>query len=146
MKQEIRIFTQDRHLAAISRDVAGPSKTCDFEGCNLKTREAKQFCPEHVEEHAYVRGIADKLAAIEKELLAVYDQGWEAIDVNGIRCSEILNHLRIHGSRTCERLLREVFQNSCDSLIVEHYARALREAKKVTVGHTTRGSYVVSIA
>lgn len=142
--QTIRAYVVDKQLAVSGRTSSG-SRRCSFNGCNFTTREGKDFCPDHVGEHPYVKGVMAVLNSMDAEMRGIDRRGWRAVDVKGQRCAEILLALELHGARTVERLLREVFASSCPQSIVSAYVEALHRAGKVIVGSTSRGSTVVRL-
>jgi len=113
---------------------------CGTPGCLKTTREGKPHCPDHVEDHAYVQEILSQLAARDRELENVSKRGWRAVTLDGITATEILLYLRIHGERTVERVRREHLLSRYPKAVTRAYAQALANAKRVTVGRTTRGS------
>jgi hypothetical protein len=82
-----------------------------------------------------------QIAAKEEEEAAVRDRGVEAIAEDSLTIKELLVHLQVHGSRTIERLSKELM---LDTKVVAYYAQYLKEEGKVTLGSTKRGSIVIS--
>ena len=111
-------------------------------GCLKTTREGKPFCPDHVEQHAYVQGILGMLADREAEEARVRDQGADAVDPEGLTARELILHLTLHGARTVERLSREM---QLDGPALQGYVHALVERNVVELGRTNRGSTVVKL-
>ena len=119
------------------------TRSCESRGCSNTTREGKPFCPDHVENHDYVRTILKALQEREAETARVRQHGPCAVDTEGLTAKELVLHLSLHGSRTVERLSRE-FQ--LESNVMFNYVSALRSEGRVVLGRTTRGSTVVRLA
>ena len=119
------------------------TRSCEQPSCFKSTREGKPFCPDHVEQHSYVKNILGILAEREAEEERVRKSGPEAVDIEGLTATELVLHLSLHGSRTVERLSRE-FQ--LESRVMQNYVQALEIQGKVVLGRTTRGSTVVRLA
>ncbi|MGE0707640.1 MAG: hypothetical protein AB7N76_08235 [Planctomycetota bacterium] len=129
------------HQRAIEHPYASPqvgTRPCNV--CGQTTREGKPFCSEHVEQHGYVREILTILANKEAEEERVRLEGPQAVDPAGLTAQELLLHLRLNGSRTIERLSREL---QLGPAVVSRYVDALVEHGEVSTGRTTRGSVVV---
>jgi hypothetical protein len=120
-------------------DRSQESRKCKI--CGLATREGKLYCPDHVDRHSYVMELNRQIAAKKEEEDAVRDRGVEAITEDSLTIKELLVHLQVHGSRTIERLSRELM---LDTKVIAYYAQYLKEEGKVTLGVTKRGSIVVS--
>lgn len=124
----------------------GPKRTsprhCEAAGCVQATREGKPFCSDHVDLHPYVQEILATLACKEDEEDRAITGRAKSIDVQGVTCREIIMHLKVHGARTEERLVREM---NIDSRAMNKYIVALRNAGIVTTGYTKRGSTLVKL-
>ena len=116
---------------------------CDVTGCSNNTREGKLYCLDHVDHQPYVQGILAKIASRERELEAVREKGWRAVDVEGIVVDDILRRLREHGARTVERLRRECLDGEKEAVAFA-YKDAMARAGLVLVGFTKRGSTVLA--
>jgi len=119
------------------------TRTCERRGCFKTTREGKPYCPDHVQDHEYVKNILSILAEREAEEGRVRAKGPVAVDTTGLTATELLLHLTLHGSRTVERLSRE-FQ--LENTVMRNYVDALQTQGTVVLGRTTRGSTVVRLA
>ena len=86
---------------------------CTLPGCDMRTREAKPYCPEHVEQHEYVQQLLERLEAREKELSRVRRRGARAVELDGIAAREVLSYLRCHGPRTVRRIARDLNLELC---------------------------------
>ncbi|MCA8923533.1 MAG: hypothetical protein KDD82_17080 [Planctomycetes bacterium] len=115
---------------------------CRSHGCDQTTREGKPFCPDHVEEHPYVREILSTLQRREEEEESVRCRGSRAVDPGGLTARELVLHLSLHGARTVERLSREL---QLDPKVLEGYVSALVTQGLVSLGRTNRGSTVVRL-
>lgn len=122
-------------------------RSCASTGCPLTTREGKPYCPEHVGRHPYVREILGQLAARDEEFERVRargENGWSAVNLEGLTATEITEHLRIHGERTIERIRRE-YLSSQPETVAKSYAKALVKGERITLGRTARGSIVLRL-
>ncbi|MGE0708557.1 MAG: hypothetical protein AB7N76_22985 [Planctomycetota bacterium] len=106
------------------------------------TREGKPYCPEHVDDHPYVRDLLAALAARQAEEERVRTRGSVEVDLDGITAREVVLHLSLHGARTIERISREL---QIDSDVVAGYVDALNERDLIDMSHTNRGSTVVKL-
>lgn len=126
--------------APIDRSVT--TRQCHADLCLTTTREGKPYCSDHVSEHPYVQAILDTLADRHAEEERVRTLGGPAVDPEGLTAKELLLHLNLHGSRTVERLCREL---QLDAKVVEAYVTELVRRGDITISRTNRGSTVVSI-
>lgn len=113
--------------------------------CLNTTREDKPYCSGHVGRFPYVQEILAQLANREHELLAVRQQGWRAVDIDGPVVKDILERLRKHGPRTIERLRRDCLDgdgclDGAAQVVIAAYKNALARAGLITLGRTRRGS------
>lgn len=61
-----------------------PPTRCSAQGCECATRHGKDYCRQHLTQGAYVRGVLDRMAALERERAcsrAVRAEGMFAHDV-----------------------------------------------------------------
>lgn len=133
----------------LSRTVAPPARPhlpstrfCQHSTCEEMTREGKPYCPEHVDDHPYVRDLLAALAARQAEEERVRTRGSVEVDLDGITAREVVLHLSLHGARTIERISREL---QIDSDVVAGYVDALNERDLIDMSHTNRGSTVVKL-
>ena len=135
-----RGFVRNPRRVEIPRpDRSQETRKCKI--CGLATREGKLYCPDHVDQHPYVRALNKQIEAKREEEYAVSNRGIEAIAEDSLTIKELLVHLQVNGSRTIERLARELM---LDTKVIAYYAQYLKEEGKVTLGSTKRGSIVVS--
>ena len=118
------------------------NRRCERGGCSERTRDGKPFCPDHVDEHPYVKIVLAQLAERETQDELVAAKGQGAADLDGVTCQEILLNLRLHGGRTMERLVREI---NLDPKVLDGYVQALSRAGVVKLGKTERGSTIVGL-
>jgi len=127
-------------------DVGTRSHTQYCKTCGTATRESKPFCSDHVESHAYVKGVLAVLQEMEneQEQIKTASRGaWKRVDIHGPKCDEIMLYLNQHGARTAKRVLRDVFSANSSVKTVEIYSEALQRAGLITMCHTSRGSLVL---
>lgn len=117
-------------------------KRCEIPSCSRATREGKPFCPDHVEDHPYARSLIEALVARRVEEALVLERGAQAASLDGITAKEIIGSVSVYGSRTVERIAREL---SLDRKTVEGYAQALARGKRVHLTKTKRGAVVVNL-
>lgn len=119
------------------------TKTCEAPGCSKSTREKKPFCSDHVEMHPYVqellKAVADQTAEQKK-----VDQKISAqhVPADSLTVQEIINHIKVHGSRTVERLAREL---NFEVELIHRYVNTLISRGVLKIGRTKRGSTIVSL-
>jgi hypothetical protein len=136
-----RIFSIERIDAADYRS----ERRFACEVCGGGTREGKPFCPEHVEQSPYVQSVVNALRAADDEIARVEKNGWQSVNIKGTKVAEILLHLRMHGSRTLDRLLREVFIGCCTKKAARAYITALERHGLVSVSITQRRGEMVHL-
>ena len=115
---------------------------CEAPRCHASTREGKPYCPEHVELNPYIRELMAQLASREREEANVGKLGARAVDLEGITAQEILQHLRVHGSRTLKRLAREL---NISLKVLQGYTRALERRKLIALTQTDRGGKILHL-
>lgn len=118
------------------------TRGCHSSGCSHTTREGKPYCPDHVGQHPYVQEILSALEERRAEDDKVRARGARAVNLKGLTAKEILLHLTLHGSRTIERLSREL---QIDNEVLLGYVRALVKRGVIDLGRTNRGSTVVKL-
>jgi hypothetical protein len=131
LRTQFRLFRSGRKRA----------KHCERPDCGKATREGKPYCSDHVDDHPYVRGLIEALAAREAEEARVRKRGARAVDLDGVTAREILGYVAIHGGRTVQRLAREL---NLDIQTIKGYARALERGKRVHLTSTRRGAIIVN--
>lgn len=118
------------------------SRFCEKEGCAQTTREGKPYCPDHTGEHPYVQQILQTLADQQLEEKLVSKKGHKAVDLQGLNTQELMLHLEMHGSRTVERLSRDL---AIDVKVLKKYVDALVRDGRVVLAATSRGNTVVRL-
>lgn len=117
-------------------------RTCKVTACQEATREGKIFCTDHIEFQPYVRDLIQRMTARDQEDVSVLEEGSSAVNLQGITVKEILLHLRQSGSRTEERLEREV---QLDRAIIHNYLVRLSMEGIIRFGRTARNNICVSL-
>ena len=129
------IVAQHLHQGSLG----GESCRCGHPGCQKTTREAKPFCPEHVEEHPYVKEIIAHLEqrVAEKKLAAEN----KLEDHCGQLAGELIHLLR-GGERTIERVSRELRLTNKEA---RGACQCLQQAGLAVLGRTvgSRGSVTI---
>ncbi len=133
-----------KHDSQLEREAGrGTPRMCDVPGCFRSTREAKPYCPDHVDHHPYVQKILEDLSAQEEEEELVRQKGGRAkVDMNGPNIRNILLMLLMHGPRTEERLARETL---LDAKVLDGYLKILARKGYISFGRTNRGSTVIKL-
>ena len=117
-------------------------RSCEASGCGRSTRERKPFCPDHVEQHAYVQEVLGKLAAREAADERVLRRGPKAVDPRSLTAEELLTFLHVHGSNSVKRLAREL---NLEVELVDRYAAGLARLGLVSLGETRRRAVLVTL-
>lgn len=117
-------------------------KHCQIEGCEASTREGKPYCPEHVGRNDYVQQLMAKIAEKDNEAERVMTRGQKVISNDSITLQDIVQDLKLHGSRTVARLSRE-FQ--LDSKIISGYVQRLVKEGRAETFRTNRGNESVRL-
>lgn len=117
---------------------------CGFTGCSHGTREGKPFCPEHVELNEHAKKVLAHISARELEDAKVVDAKTKIKDYNvrGITARSIVQHLAEHGTRTKERLCREL---GLERPVLDAYSEALIKRGLIHLGKTGRGSETLAL-
>lgn len=118
------------------------TKICEAPGCGKATREKKPFCSNHVEMHPYVQKLLKEMARQAAEHEQLRETSVRHVPVDSLTVREIINHIELHGSRTIERLAREL---NLKVEIVEHYINTLVSRGVLKRGRTRRGNTIVSL-
>jgi len=120
------------------------TRVCGLPGCKLVTREAKPYCPEHVGKNAHAGRVLAEIARREEEDAAVATGGAPtSYNLRGITSQSVIQQLTEHGTRTKERLCREL---GLDRRVLDGYSNALLAVGAVVTGRTVRGSETLSLA
>lgn len=117
-------------------------KFCSVEECNAKTRKGKPYCSKHVEQHTYVDDLLNRMQARVDEDAHVLANGSKVANIEGITAKEIILELRLNGTRTLDRLEREL---RVSRSVIFKYVVALKREGVVTFGQTSRGNTTVSL-
>jgi len=118
------------------------SHTRKCAACEETTREGKEYCPRHVERHAYIQDLMNRMAEREREDHDVMMRGSVAVNLGGITVQEIMIHLRQTGTKTIEGLAKGL---QLDKSILQKYVFALRDRKQVEIISTARESMAVRL-
>ena len=98
------------------------SRHCEAPGCDQSTREAKPFCPKHVELSPYVQNVMAALRDAELEISQVRQFGRRAVSPTRLVSQEILRDLGAHGPQSIRCLARKL---GLEGDILSVYAHAL---------------------
>jgi len=110
--------------------------------CGGGTREGKPYCPEHVDEHDYVKDILQILADQEEEHKNISKRGIRAIKDGSLTVTEIGKLLANRGVTTVNRVSREM---NLDLETTKVYARYLVKKDLVISGKTNRGNETLAL-
>lgn len=119
----------------------GP-RHCEHPGCIMTTREGKPFCSDHVDHNPYAKLVLGELDRREDDDERAKKKR-RGVNVGSVTAVELLQNVADHGPRTKERLCREL---NIAMPVLDGYVDALRKEGKITLGRTSRGSEVVSLA
>lgn len=112
------------------------ARHCDLKGCDKATREGKPFCVDHVERHDYVGRLLAEMRRREEDDALVMRKGSKAVKWESLTAQEILNHLRVYGSRTLRRICREL---TLEPKLAEAYMIALVSCGAIHTTTSRRG-------
>lgn len=129
-------------LEAYSEPSTAQTRLCKTDACKETTREGKIYCTDHVESHPYVQYLLKRMADRDAEDEQVRMEGATQVNITGITVQEILLQLKQNGTRTVERLTREI---QLDKTVIRNYVVALQNAHLVRLGWTTRNSISVTL-
>lgn len=110
--------------------------------CEETTREGKEYCTRHVENHDYVQDLMRRIKEREQQDYDVMMQGTSAVRMEGITVKEILLHLRQTGTKTIEGLAKAL---QLEKFVVQKYIFALRDSRQVEIISTARESMAVRL-
>jgi hypothetical protein len=117
-------------------------RMCKVGSCQEATREGKTFCTEHIEFQPYIQDLVKRMTDRAQEDESVRSVGSKAVNLDGITVKEILLHLKQGGTRTEERLEREV---QLDKVIVHNYLVRLSMEGVIRFGRTGRNNICVRL-
>jgi hypothetical protein len=117
-------------------------RTCKTVSCGKTTRDGKDFCTDHVDKHPYVNSLINRIGARVEEDDLVKRKGSSAVNMDGITVKEILRDLRQNGTRTEERLTREI---QLDKTIIHNYLIRLSREGLISFGRTSRNNISVRL-
>jgi len=118
------------------------TKICKVDNCGDTTRENKEYCTEHVVAQPYVQDLLKRMKDRDVEDEQVRMQGTVAVNLNGITVQEITLQLKQNGTRTVERLTREI---DLDKSVIRSYVIAMKTAGLVLHSWTERNSIAVTL-
>lgn len=118
---------------------------CELSGCGLPTREGKPYCSDHVEHNPYAKEVMEKLGQREDddERAGAKTARRKKLNTSGVTATELLHAVAERGPRTVERLCREL---NIEMDVLNGYVSALSREGRISLGQTSRGSVVVSLA
>lgn len=131
-----------RALQIVVEATNSQARECKVEGCSRTTREGKDFCTNHVELHPYVDSLLSRMTQRDEEDADVRRLGSSRVNLDGITVSEILLCLRQGGTKTEERLTREV---QLDKTIIHNYLIRLSAEGVIRFGRTSRNNISVCL-
>ena len=119
-------------------------RLCEYPGCLLTTRDGKPYCPEHVEENPYAKRVTEEIARRKRDddRARKPKAPISSFNIEGITAQSILQHLGEHGTRTRERLCREL---ALEFDVLDGYIRALLKKDLIYLGRTHRGNVTLSL-
>lgn len=117
-----------------------PTTHCSKENCLRATKEGKEFCQEHVEEHPYVKRILSDLANFEKEKQKVLRN--KRVIRKGYLEQEIMNVLAESSPVSIEKMVKLL---SYDRRIIEVYVKSAQRRKLVSTRKNKRGYLMVTL-
>lgn len=118
------------------------SHTRKCAACEETTREGKEYCTQHVENHSYIQDLMSRMKDREHEDHEVMMKGSSAVNLDGITVQEIMIHLRQTGTKTMEGLAKAL---QLEKFILQKYIFALRDLKKVEIISTARECMAVRL-
>ncbi|RJR06227.1 hypothetical protein C4588_08060 [Candidatus Parcubacteria bacterium] len=110
--------------------------------CGETTREGKEFCTNHVENHSYIKDLMSRMHARDEEDHKVMMEGSAAVNYDGVTVQEIMIHLRQTGTKTIDGLSKAL---SLDKTVIQKYVFALRDRNQVEIFSTQRESMAVRL-
>ena len=117
---------------------------CEAPGCAERTREEKRYCTDHVFRQPYVKRLIE---IIEASIAVDADAEWRIPDsvsvTDNITVGDLVMHLMLYGTRTEERLTRELRINP---KTLASYATALENQGVGVRGRTARGSTTLRLS
>ena len=131
------------HPGQNNRTSANKTKYCDEAGCEERTREGKDYCPEHINNLPYVQQLLDRIEKKEVEVAAVRKKGKKAVDPASENLKEVRTHLEFNGSRTKKRLARELQLTSSG---MEGFLDYLDDEDEITRSRTSRGDETIHLS
>lgn len=115
------------------------------EVCGTQTSENKPYCINCIDNYPYIVALKKQVEFLEQEEKKAADavQNGTKIIVpkKSIILEEIINHLKIHGPKTVERLARELNHSA---KIIHAYVRAMVRRKLIKAGLTRRQKIIAS--
>jgi Tfp pilus assembly protein PilF len=117
---------------------------CEAPDCDRTTREGKPFCSEHVAQNDYASKVLAEIAKRERQDEYVLRPNTKPKNypTDGVTAQSILQQLSEKGTRTKERLCREL---NIEKPLLDAYTEALVRKRLIRVGRTSRGSETLSL-
>lgn len=116
-------------------------KDCNIQGCRKITSGGKPYCDNHVDLNPYVQGLHQDLLQRKAEDTRVLKEGSVAVNIQGITIKEILRILRQNGTRTEERLEKDL---QLPKSMIHGYVCALQNRGIVKITMSLRGGMLVN--
>jgi hypothetical protein len=130
------------HPGQKNRPSFNKTKYCSKERCEERTREGKEYCPEHVDNLPYVKQLLDRIQKKEAEVANVRKKGKKAVDPASENLKEVRTHLEFNGPRTTKRLARELQLTSSG---MEGFLDYLDEEEEIARSRTSRGDETIHL-
>lgn len=112
------------------------------EACGSATREGKRYCTEHVAAHPYARDLVRRLDQREADEEAIERHGRKAVRPDCELLVDLRSELAFNGTRTVERLSRDL---RLSDRVVNVLVTYLVRQRVAVLGLTKRGSTTVRL-
>lgn len=118
------------------------TRLCERPGCFETTREGKTYCSNHIDAQPYIKDLMKRMEERLEEDEQVRLEGSNAVNLNSITAKEIKLQLQYCGTRTEERLTREL---QIDKTVIHSYAIRLQKEGLVRFGRTDRNNLTINL-
>lgn len=120
------------------------TRKCEVPECDQSTREGKPYCSEHVGKNSYAAKVLADIARRDAEDTFVLNPRTKVKDypIDGVTARAIVQNVRENGTRTKERLCREL---NIEKKLLDAYSKALIRSGVLRLGRTGRGSETLSL-
>lgn len=123
-----RAFTRPGDAVETNQPRRTKGGECHAEGCVVRTREGKPFCPAHVARMDYVRQVIERVQSFEEEMKKLQRGG--GVRLNGVLAQDILGLVEARGVLYTVHIANEY---KLDATVVAKVFRALEKAGFVTL-------------